>query len=55
MIRKPRFHRGSNAQRRMNTAEIVVREMQSDGSFQMRQLLAESVRQARKIAALPFA
>lgn len=32
----------------MNTAEIVMREVQSNGSFQVRQPLAVSVRQARK-------
>src|SRR5437764_15231248 len=36
----------------MNTTEIVVGEMQSDSSFQMREFLAESVRQARKPAKL---
>ena len=32
----------------MHTAEIVVRKTQRDGSFQVRELLAESVRQARE-------
>jgi hypothetical protein len=31
----------------MNAAEIVIREVQSDGGFQVRQLLAESIGQAR--------
>jgi hypothetical protein len=32
----------------MDTAEIAVGEMKRDGSFQMRQLLAESILQPRK-------
>jgi hypothetical protein len=36
----------------MNATEIVVREMQGNGGFQVRQLLAESVRQARQPAKL---
>jgi hypothetical protein len=48
MICKTRLHRGSNAQTRMNTAEIVVREVQSDSGFQVRQLLTEGIRQPRK-------
>jgi hypothetical protein len=32
----------------MNTAEIVIREMQGDGGFQMRQLFAERIREPRK-------
>jgi hypothetical protein len=36
----------------MNTAEIVKREMQVDGSFQVRELLTESIRQARQSAHL---
>ena len=34
----------------MNTAEIVIREMQGNSSFQVRQLLAVGVRQPRKAA-----
>lgn len=34
----------------MNTAEIVVREVQRNGGFQVRQLLTEGVRQSRKSA-----
>jgi hypothetical protein len=36
----------------MNTAEIVIGEMQGNGSFQVRELLAESIRQAGKSAKL---
>jgi len=36
----------------MNTAEIVVREMQRDSSLQMRQLFSESIRQPRQPAKL---
>jgi hypothetical protein len=32
----------------MNTTEIVIREVQSDGGFQMRQLLAECIGEPRK-------
>ena len=32
----------------MNTAEVVIREMQGDRRFQMCQLLAESIREPRK-------
>jgi len=32
----------------MNATEIVIREVQGDGGFQMRQLLAESIGQPRK-------
>ena len=34
----------------MDAAEIVIREVQRDGGFQVRQLLAESVRQPRESA-----
>src|SRR5580704_3303552 len=36
----------------MNTAEIIVREMQGGGGFEMRQLLAVSIGQPRKPAKL---
>jgi hypothetical protein len=42
------IHRGSNAQTRMHAAEVVIREVQSDGSFQMRQLLAERIGKPRQ-------
>src|SRR5712692_9335426 len=48
MIRQTRFHRGSDAQTRMNTAEIVIGEVQCDSGFQVRELLAEGIRQPRK-------
>jgi hypothetical protein len=32
----------------MNATEIVVREVQGNGGFQMRQLLAERIREPRK-------
>ena len=36
----------------MNATEIVIREVQGNGGFQMRQLLTESVRQPRESAHL---
>src|SRR5579863_8085130 len=48
VVSQTRSHRRSSTQTRMNTAEIVVGKVQSDGGFQMRQLLAERIGQARK-------
>ena len=48
MVGQARFHSGCNSKARMNTAEIVVREVQADGGFQVRQLLAERIREPRK-------
>src|ERR1700680_4563720 len=36
----------------MNTEEVVIRKVQCDGGFQVRQFLAESVREPRKAAKL---
>src|SRR5207245_7180422 len=36
MIGQPRFHRGSDSETRMCAAEIIKREIQGDGSFQVR-------------------
>jgi hypothetical protein len=36
----------------MNTAEVIEREVQGYGGFQVRQLLAESIRQPRQAAHL---
>ena len=46
VISKPRFHRGGDSEARMNAAEIVIREVQGDSGFQVRQLFAEAVRQS---------
>jgi len=48
MIGNSSFHRGSNAQRFMNPPEIVIREVQSNGSFQVVELLRERIGEARK-------
>jgi hypothetical protein len=37
----------------MNTATVVIREVQRNGGFQMRQLLAESIGEARKAPSQP--
>ena len=50
MVGDTRFHRGSDAQTRMNTAEIVIGEVQCDSGFQVRELLAEGIRQPSKAA-----
>src|SRR5437016_6267296 len=46
------FHRGCDSETRMNAAEVVIGEMQSDSGFQMRQLFAESICQPRQPAKL---
>jgi len=48
MIRQPSFHRRSDAQGFMNTAKIVIREVQRTSRFQVFDFLAESVGEARK-------
>jgi len=35
----------------MHAAEVVIRKMQGDSSFQVRSFLAERIRQARKSSA----
>ena len=50
MISNTRFHRWRHAKAGMYAAEVVVSEVQRDGGFQVRQLFAESVRQARESA-----
>lgn len=52
MIGQTRFHRGRDSETGMNTAEIVVSEMQRNGGFQMRELFAESVCKPRQSAKL---
>jgi len=48
MIGQTRFHRGCNTQTRMNSTEVVIPEVQGNRGFQVRQLLAERVREPRK-------
>jgi hypothetical protein len=50
MISEASFNRGSDSQGLMDTAEIVVSEVQRDGGFQVSQFLAKSIRQARESA-----
>ena len=50
MIGQPRFHRGRNAKRFVDAAEVVVGEVQRDGCFQVCEFLTESVGQARESA-----
>jgi hypothetical protein len=50
MIRQARFHRRRDAQGLMHAAEVVVGKMQCTRCFQIRQFLAESVRQSRESA-----
>src|SRR5258708_12196277 len=52
MTCSPRLHRWCDSQRTVDTAQVVVREVQGDGGFQVRQFLAESVCEARKAAKL---
>jgi len=52
VIGQARFHRRRNSQTRMHPAKVVIRKMQGDSGFQMRQLFAESIRQPRKPAKL---
>jgi hypothetical protein len=42
------LHGGRDSQRSMNTAQIVVGEMQADSGFQVREFLAKSVSQPGK-------
>lgn len=48
MIGDPRRHRGRHPKGSMNAAEIVVREVQRQGRFQVRQFLAERIGQPGK-------
>jgi len=48
VIGQARFHRGGNAQTRIHTAEVVIRKMQGNGGFQIRQLLAERIGKPRQ-------
>ena len=48
MIGQARFHRRSNAERFVDTAEVVIGEVQCDGCFKVAQFFAESVRQPRE-------
>ncbi len=50
MIRDSRRHPPRDSDAGMYAAQIVVREVQRDSRFQVRQLLAESIRQSRKSA-----
>src|SRR5947199_7495613 len=52
MVANPRFHCGRDPKRAMHTAQIVPRGKNSDGGLEMRQLLTESVCQAREAAKL---
>src|ERR1035437_2966083 len=52
MACKPRFHRGSDPETRMNAAEIVVSKMQSNSSFQVRQFVRKGVRKPSQAAKL---
>ena len=47
MISDPCFHRGRDAQCTVNTAKIVVREVQCDGGLQVFEFLAEAQTQSR--------
>jgi hypothetical protein len=48
VICQARFHRRGDAQTQVHATEIVVREMDSDSSFQVLQFLRESIRKARE-------
>jgi len=50
----PRFHRGSDPQRLVNPAEIIIREVQAVRSPQILPLLAESARQPRQASNAPL-
>src|ERR1039458_4000455 len=52
MVCQGRFHRGRNAQRLVNPAEVVVGEVQTVCRPEVLPLLAESVRQPRQAAHL---
>ena len=52
MVRVARFHRGSDAQRLMHAAEVVVHVMQRHGPTVIVELLAESIRQVVESAYL---
>src|ERR1700677_1461360 len=50
VIRKPRFHCGSHAQRFVNPAKVVVHEMQRDRMSVVLYLLRESIGEPREPA-----
>lgn len=50
VIRDARFKGGRNAKRRMDAAEIVVREIQGTSVFQIVELLGIGIRQASEAA-----
>jgi hypothetical protein len=50
VIRQLRFHRRRDAQRLVNSAEVIPRHEHCNGRFQIRQLLAEAIRQPREPA-----
>src|SRR5438045_1216320 len=50
VIGDARFHRGRDAQRGMNTAKVVVHEVNRGGVFVVFKLLAECVREPGKAA-----
>jgi hypothetical protein len=50
MIRDPRFHRRSDAERLVYAAEIVVHEMKRNGMAKIVYFLRESVGQPRETA-----
>src|SRR5436309_8426530 len=52
MVANSRFHCGRNTKRAMHTAQILPRNKNRDGGLEMRQLLTESVCQAREAAKL---
>jgi hypothetical protein len=51
-LRRHTSHRGCHAQHRVNVAEVIPSEVQSQGRFQVLQLLRKGVRQARGTAQL---
>ena len=50
MIGNIGFHRRSNAQRFMNTTEIVIHKVQRNSAFKILNLLTETIRQPRESA-----
>ena len=52
MVGYAHLHGGSDSKTRMNTAEIVIREVQRNSGFQVCQLFAESICQPRQSANL---
>lgn len=48
MVRQPRLHRGRDAQRHVDAAEVVPCHVEGNGGFQVLQLLAEGVYESRE-------